>query len=115
MSAEVWVSELVDLHGLTLREGAMVCKAGDWPEGVEYGMSMPESEELFSKEAMDYSLNRILGHREHLAGVLDEAQAQTWDEAAEATAEWMATNPGPSGIPADPPRNPYRDDAVTTR
>jgi hypothetical protein len=34
-------------------------------------------------------------------------QAEAWDEAAEATAEWMANNPSPSGIPHDPPRNPY--------
>jgi hypothetical protein len=36
-----------------------------------------------------------------------DALAQAWDDSAEATADWMAHNPGPSGIPADPPRNPY--------
>ena len=33
--------------------------------------------------------------------------AEVWVESAEATAEWMANNPGPSGIPSDPPTNPY--------
>lgn len=28
---------------------------------------------------------------------------------AEATAEWMANNPSPAGIPQDPPRNPYEN------
>lgn len=36
-------------------------------------------------------------------------QAQAWDEGAEATAEWMASNPGPSGVGSDPPSNPYED------
>lgn len=35
-------------------------------------------------------------------------RARVWDEAAEATADWMANNPSPSGIPVDPPRNPYK-------
>lgn len=39
--------------------------------------------------------------------LLNDTLAEVWDEAAEATAEWMATNPGPSGIGSDPPRNPY--------
>ena len=30
-----------------------------------------------------------------------------WNEGFEASSEWMANNPGPSGIPHDPPRNPY--------
>ena len=38
----------------------------------------------------------------------DEARADAWDEAAEATPEWMANNPSPAGVPIDPPRNPYR-------
>lgn len=33
--------------------------------------------------------------------------ADVWDEAAEATADWMARNPSPAGIPHDPPPNPY--------
>jgi hypothetical protein len=32
---------------------------------------------------------------------------QVWNEAAEAIADWMWNNPSPSGIPHDPPRNPY--------
>lgn len=32
---------------------------------------------------------------------------QTWEESAEATADWMSNNPGPTGIPHDPPSNPY--------
>lgn len=39
-----------------------------------------------------------------------ERVAEAWDEAAEATSEWMWSNPGPSGIPSDPPRNPYDGD-----
>lgn len=38
------------------------------------------------------------------------AKADAWDEAAEATADWMWNNPGPSGIPTDPPQNPYADE-----
>lgn len=38
-------------------------------------------------------------------------RADAWDESAEATAEWMAHNPRPSGVPHDPPRNPYREEA----
>lgn len=38
---------------------------------------------------------------------LDAMKAQVWDEAAEAVADWMSNNPSPSGIPQDPPRNPY--------
>lgn len=34
--------------------------------------------------------------------------AELWDQVAEATAEWIVNNPGPSGIPIDPPQNPYR-------
>lgn len=37
--------------------------------------------------------------------------ALAWSEGAEATAEWMANNPGPSGIPIDPPSNPYESPA----
>lgn len=33
--------------------------------------------------------------------------AEAWYDAAEQTADWMASNPGPSGIPRDPPTNPY--------
>lgn len=36
------------------------------------------------------------------------ARAEGWDEGAEATADWMANNPSPAGIPQDPPMNPYR-------
>jgi len=32
---------------------------------------------------------------------------EIWDECAEAYSEWMWNNPGPSGVPSDPPRNPY--------
>jgi hypothetical protein len=39
--------------------------------------------------------------------LLAEQGTQAWQESAEATADWMATNPGPSGIPHDPPTNPY--------
>ncbi|WP_330473792.1 hypothetical protein [Terrabacter sp. C0L_2] len=44
---------------------------------------------------------------------LREAKAEAWDEAAEATAEWMWNNPSPSGIPHDPPRNPYAGEIET--
>jgi hypothetical protein len=37
----------------------------------------------------------------------DAALARAWDQGAEATAEWTANNPGPSGVPHDPPSNPY--------
>lgn len=59
-------------------------------------------------------------HAWHLADeVLDSdwlrnLKADLWDEAAEATAEWVANNPYPSGIPVDPPRNPYRVTEETT-
>lgn len=33
---------------------------------------------------------------------------RVWDEGAEATIEWMANNPSPTGVPHDPPINPYR-------
>lgn len=38
---------------------------------------------------------------------LPELLKEAWDEAAEATSEWMWNNPSPSGIHHDPPRNPY--------
>lgn len=34
-------------------------------------------------------------------------RAEVWDEASHDTAEWLANNPGPTGIPHDPPINPY--------
>lgn len=39
-----------------------------------------------------------------------EARAEGWDEGFEASFEWVANNPGPSGIPHDPPRNPHDGD-----
>jgi hypothetical protein len=42
---------------------------------------------------------------------LEAAKAEAWDEAAEAVADWMSNNPSPSGIPHDPPRNPYDGEA----
>jgi hypothetical protein len=38
---------------------------------------------------------------------VNSVMAGAWDEAAEATAEWMSNNPTPAGVPVDPPRNPY--------
>jgi len=52
----------------------------------------------------------LLGDARAVLDLLGEAKAVLWDEGAEATAEWMANNPGPSGIPHDPPHNPYRKD-----
>lgn len=39
-----------------------------------------------------------------------EGRAEAWDEGFEAGSEFTAHNPGPSGIPHDPPRNPYDTD-----
>ena len=43
------------------------------------------------------------------------AKAEAWDEAAEAVSDWMWNNPSPSGIPHDPPRNPYADEIEAGR
>lgn len=40
-------------------------------------------------------------------GSLASQLAQAWEEGAEATLEWVANNPGSTGIPHDPPSNPY--------
>ena len=39
--------------------------------------------------------------------IVARAKAEAWDEAAESVTDWMWNNPSPSGIPHDPPRNPY--------
>ena len=39
--------------------------------------------------------------------LIRERNAEIWDEAVEATHDWMANNPSPSGTPIDPPSNPY--------
>lgn len=44
-----------------------------------------------------------------LMEIVREAQEQAWDDSAEATADWMSNNPSPSGVPHDPPRNPYEE------
>lgn len=46
---------------------------------------------------------------------LAKVRAEAWREGAESTAEWMANNPGPSGIPHDPPTNPYEREAGERR
>jgi hypothetical protein len=33
--------------------------------------------------------------------------AQAWDEGFEAASNWIGSNPPPSGVWSDPPRNPY--------
>lgn len=56
------------------------------------------------------------GHKTQAEAVLDavaaDVAARAWDEAAEAVADWMSINPGPSGIPHDPPANPYAKDGT---
>jgi hypothetical protein len=49
-----------------------------------------------------------MGRREDLTTETAKPDlADAWDEGAEAINEWIAANPGPSGIWSDPPRNPY--------
>lgn len=61
-------------------------------------MTSPRPEEMTTlARTMDWLMAREMA-----------ARAEAWDEAAEATAEWMANNPSPAGVPIDPPRNPYR-------
>lgn len=55
-------------------------------------------------------LNRIRAASEVDDQQAAAAKAAVWDEAAEATADWMASNPSPAGIPQDPPRNPYDEE-----
>lgn len=60
-------------HSLTLRDNAMVCKAGDWP--VDDDTPMPETKDMFSKARLEYSMDRITGHEKHLDQVVDTAVA----------------------------------------
>jgi hypothetical protein len=46
----------------------------------------------------------------YVSGPIGKVLEAVWDDAAEATAEWTANNPGPGGVPHDPPRNPFRGD-----
>ena len=56
----------------------------------------------------------VLLARVALDAVAPAIAARVWDEAAEAVADWMSNNPSPSGIPHDPPRNPYADEIERT-
>lgn len=74
----------------------------------------PMPEGLSIDTATDWTKSPALDRHEllyaDLQALVDESRqalAAAWEEGAEATAEWISNNPGPSGIPADPPRNPY--------
>lgn len=45
------------------------------------------------------------------ASALARVQADAWDESAEVTVEWAVHQSTPSGVPIDPPANPYREEA----
>lgn len=45
----------------------------------------------------------------HMEKALREFARKVWEEASEAISDWMWNNPSPSGIPVDPPRNPYEE------
>ncbi len=55
------------------------------------------------------SLPMTVGNALRNKGLVEVDAAVVWEEAAEAISEWMWNNPSPSGIPHDPPRNPYDD------
>ena len=93
------ISEILESHQMTLRDGAMVCKAGDWPLDDD---KMPESDDVFSPERMDYSLKRVVGHREHLAEIVDKAQADAYELG------WLDRN---SCGDRDDMFNPYRSES----
>jgi hypothetical protein len=49
---------------------------------------------------------------EHHRRMVRSAHAEGWAEGFEAAAEWSANNPGPGGVPHDPPSNPYETGQV---
>ena len=61
-----------------------------------------------NKAAGAQAVAAVLSRAGDLSTVLAEVKSDAWDEGAEQTTEWMANNPGPTGIPHDPPANPYR-------
>ncbi len=79
--------------------------------GLPEGASLGDLIEHYRSDAaltavIDRLADQIERDGDH-AGTTVTAE-QAWDEAAEATADWMSNNPSPSGIPHDPPSNPYR-------
>lgn len=44
---------------------------------------------------------------DELIAMADDRLARAWDDGAEAIREWIASNPGPSGVRSDPPSNPH--------
>lgn len=110
----------------------VVCDRCGRPAGTDEAMGDTASEARQNAKALGFQADpsdpedlcpdcAVVVHRRcgprRPAGERDEAVARAWDEGAEATADWMANNPGPSGTPRDPPRNPYsppQERTVTT-
>lgn len=100
---------------LTLRERIEALR-DDLPDYVETFDGLRKEGAKSTALFVDLILRAVLAEhapaddptRQAAAQALRDAQAEAWDEAAEATADWMANNPSPSGIPHDPPSNPYR-------
>lgn len=51
---------------------------------------------------------QLIDHQsEVLSELVANIAAGAWDEGFEASSDWIANTPGPSGTSSDPPRNPY--------
>ncbi len=82
---------------------------------IEYLLAEP-CENYTSGSCADDDDPRVLGAKYSsedycwtctLRAIVPRKLEEVWDEAAEQTAEWVATNPGPTGVKGDPPMNPY--------
>lgn len=69
-------------------------------------------------EHMHVGMRAVLSHLETKNSIesmlysrrtMRAANAEAWEEGFEAAATWRKNNPGPSGIPLDPPLNPYSE------
>lgn len=58
----------------------------------------------FHGQWRERALDTALHYRRRVFG---PSRGEVWDEAVDATFDWMVNNPSPAGIPHDPPRNPY--------
>lgn len=77
------------------------------PEGVEYLRKQYVRAALANPEAMRQLREEA---REREARARDEGRAEAWEAGAEAAYSHAENRSGPSGIPYDPPSNPYRKD-----